>query len=151
MTTKCDQALLETLRRREHSRCVACGSPTGAAARLRFVVCEDGGVEGWFPPSPLHQGYDGILHGGVIATLLDAAMTNCLFAHGCSGVTADLHVRFRHPVVANLPSLVRARVERSLPPLFVLKAELFQTGRCHTTAVGKFMDRRYPTAAANGP
>lgn len=150
MTTECGQALLDEFRAREHSRCVACGSPTGAAARLRFTVRPDGGVEAWFPPSPLHQGYDGILHGGVIATLLDAAMTNCLFAHGCSGVTADLHVRFRHPVVAAQPSLVQAEIERSLPPLFVLRAELLQSGRCHATAVGKFVDRRDPMVAAQG-
>jgi hypothetical protein len=28
----------------------------------------------------------------MVSTLLDAAMTNCLFAHGCIAVTAELTV-----------------------------------------------------------
>ncbi len=80
-----------------------------------------------------------MLHGGVIATLLDAAMTNCLFAHGHCGVTADLRVRYRHPVVSGEACVLRARIERAAAPLFVLTAELRQNGRCKATATGKFM------------
>jgi acyl-coenzyme A thioesterase PaaI-like protein len=36
-----------------------------------------------------------MLHGGVISSILDGTMTNCLFAHGTVAVTAELRVRFR--------------------------------------------------------
>ncbi len=104
-----------------------------------FSATPDGTVEADFPGGDPFQGYTGILHGGVTAMLLDAAMTNCLFAHGRRAVTAELAVRFRHPVSSKQPSRLRAWVQRSNSPLFVLHAELRQTGRCCATAIGKFM------------
>jgi acyl-coenzyme A thioesterase PaaI-like protein len=82
-----------------------------------------------------------MLHGGVIASLLDGAMTNCMFAYGTPAITAELAVRFRHPVIVNRPAKVRAWVERSSPPLHVLKAVVLQDERPKATAVGKFMEQ----------
>jgi uncharacterized protein (TIGR00369 family) len=45
-----------------------------------------------------HQGYTGLLHGGMTSTLLDAAMTHCLFMQGVQALTAELTVRFISPV-----------------------------------------------------
>jgi len=119
---------------------------------LRFAVEDDGSVRATFQPDPAYEGYNGILHGGVISTLLDAAMTNCLFAHGRCGLTAELCVRFRHPVLSNSLLQLRAYVERASPPLFVLRGELRQAGQVRATAVGKFLDKgravAAPTAAA---
>ncbi len=75
------------------------------------------------------------------ATLLDAAMTNCLFAQGCCAVTADLHIRYRLPVTSTSTCVVRAWVEHSTPPLFVLRAELTQECSVCATATAKFMER----------
>jgi hypothetical protein len=43
----------------------------------------------------IHQGYDGILHGGIIASPFDSAMVNCLFARGIVALTAEFKVRFK--------------------------------------------------------
>ncbi len=141
MTTEPRQALLEETRTQAHGRCAVCGRAAGHPPRLRFAVRDDGSVQAVFQPGPIHEGYDGMLHGGVIATLLDAAMTNCLFAQGRCGLTAELCVRFRHPVVTTAPLRLRAWVERASPPLFVLRAQIEQEGRLRATAVGKFMDK----------
>jgi acyl-coenzyme A thioesterase PaaI-like protein len=55
---------------------------------LHFTVAPEGGVESTFAGSDVFEGYAGWLHGGLTAALLDGAMTNCLFAHGCQAVTA---------------------------------------------------------------
>jgi acyl-coenzyme A thioesterase PaaI-like protein len=134
------QERLDQMRERFHARCVACGSSNGHVPQLRFQAADDGSVEAWFRGGTTFQSYDGILHGGVIATLLDAAMTNCLFAQSRCGVTGELTVRFRHPVVSGEPSQLKAWIERATPPLFVLRAELWQFDRCRATAIGKFME-----------
>lgn len=139
MTTDVCQSRLEETRAQAHGRCVVCGRGNGSAPRLLFAVADDGSVQAIFQPDPAYEGYNGILHGGVIATLLDAAMTNCLFAHGRCGLTAELCVRFRHPVHTGRSTLVRAWVERDGAPLFVLGAEVSQDGQRKATAVGKFM------------
>lgn len=135
------QRLAET-RAREHARCIACGAPKGRPAPLHFCVTDDGGVQARIRTGTDYEGYAGMLHGGVIATLLDAAMTNCLFAHGCCGVTADLHLRYRHPVESAGSCVVRAWIERASPPLFVLRAELWQDSQLRVTATAKFMEQR---------
>jgi acyl-CoA thioesterase FadM len=67
-------------------------------------------------------------------------MTNCLFARGVVAVTAELSIRFLHPVVIDHQSYVKAWVEKSYPPLHLLRAELFQDGKVLVTASGKFME-----------
>lgn len=150
MTTEVAQESLERTRRSAHARCVACGSRDGHPPRLRFTVAGDGAVEARVPGRAMYEGYAGMLHGGVIATLLDAAMTNCLFAHGHCGVTADLHIRYRHPVESRVACRLRAWIERASQPLFVLRAELKQGNHCKVTAVGKFM-ARVPAATPASP
>lgn len=141
MTTETRQVLLEKTRARAHGCCAVCGHVNGHTPRLRFAATDDGTVQASLQPGDACEGYAGILHGGVIATLLDAAMTNCLFAHGRCGLTAELCVRFRHPVVSDTPLRLRACVERFSPPLFVLRAEIQQAGQVRATAVGKFMEK----------
>jgi acyl-coenzyme A thioesterase PaaI-like protein len=142
VTTDERRQCLDRIRLAFHARCVACGSTNGRAPRLRFVPTAQGGVAASFQPNAADEGYNGILHGGVIATLLDAAMTNCLFAHGHCGATADLHVRYRHPVTSAEVCTLWAWIERSSPPLFVLRAELRQTDQLRATATAKFMVRK---------
>jgi uncharacterized protein (TIGR00369 family) len=125
-----------------HPACIACRSSAAGGLGLDFGRLDDGSVEAVFHGGDAYQGYTGILHGGVIAMLLDAAMTNCLFAQGRCGLTGELTVRFRHPVASGEPSRLRARVERSMPPVFVLRAELWQSDQCRATAIGKFMECR---------
>jgi uncharacterized protein (TIGR00369 family) len=122
-----------------HPACIACRPQSAGGLGLVFAVAPDGAVETEFAGGDAHQGYAGLLHGGVIALLLDATMTNCLFTRGECGVTADLAVRYRHPVRSDAPARLRAWVQRASPPLFVLHAELWQAGQRRATAIGKFM------------
>ena len=83
-----------------------------------------------------------MLHGGVISALLDGAMTNCLFARGIVALTAELVVRFRHPVAINAPVSVIGRITRSASPLHMLEAEIRQRGEIMAVGKGKFMETK---------
>ncbi len=54
------------------------------------------------------EGYTGLLHGGVIAALLDGARIHCLFARGIRGLTLDLKVRYYAGVAAAEEVFLRA-------------------------------------------
>jgi uncharacterized protein (TIGR00369 family) len=145
------QDLLQRTRRREHPACVVCGRPAGSdGLTLHFDLNEDGSVQARFDPRRSLQGYEGLLHGGVIASLLDGAMTNCLFARGIAAVTAEMNVRFRHPIQLDAPAFVGARIVRSQAPLFVLEAWIEQDGQCRATCQGKFMRKPRPAGATDG-
>ncbi len=141
MTTEPGQQSLTTLRAQSHPQCVVCGSANGHGLGLEFQLVDGGAVEASFACAPTFEGYPATLHGGVISALLDGAMTNCLFAHGRAAVTAELTVRFRHPVAIGRPVTVRAWIESSLSPLYYLAGEVRQAGQVMATAKGKFMDR----------
>jgi acyl-coenzyme A thioesterase PaaI-like protein len=84
------------------------------------------------------QGYSDRLHGGIIALLIDAAMTHCLFARNLTGVTAELKVRYQFPVVASQAITVRVWVEKQKSRLYLLKGTLQQEGELKSTAEAKF-------------
>jgi acyl-coenzyme A thioesterase PaaI-like protein len=133
--------VLSKVRRDAHPKCIVCSSDNENGFQLAFVLTEGGGVEAAFRCETSYQGYPGILHGGVISSVLDGAMTNCLFAHGHQGITGELRIRFRYPVITDRNSVVRAWIESSAPPFHVLKAELIQDQQVKAWASGKFAER----------
>ncbi len=99
----------------------------------------DGGVVAPFKGHAGLQGYDGILHGGIVSALLDAAMTHCLFRHGIKAVTDELNVRFLRPVPFAAILTVSARPKALKLPIFKLAAELTGDGRVMARAEARFM------------
>jgi uncharacterized protein (TIGR00369 family) len=125
-----------------HSRCLLCGTLNPGSLGLSFQAGEDGVVRARFTADTLLQGYENILHGGVIASLLDAAMTHCLFHRGVQAVTADLHVRFIHPVFCNSSLEIGAWMLSSSSLLYRLKAEIVVDEQVVAWGEAKFMQRR---------
>jgi uncharacterized protein (TIGR00369 family) len=123
-----------------HPGCVVCSGSNARGLRLRYARAEGDGVEAEMDCDRSLEGYGGRLHGGVIAAALDGAMTHCLFALGRTAVTAELNVRFRHPVATGRPATVRARLVRDLGPLYLLEAELVQDGIVKAAASAKFLE-----------
>jgi len=146
--TSTAQAGWQELRAQAHSNCAVCSPSNRRSLCLRFTASGDGTVQAYFDCDESFEGYTGMLHGGVIASLLDGAMTNCMFAHGVAAMTGELTVRFRHPVIVNRLATLRAWIERSSPPRHLLSAEIVQDGQVKATASGKFMER--PQSSGGG-
>lgn len=125
-----------------HNHCWLCGNKNPRSLNLHFQAGEDGMVRTQFSGRSEFQGYDGMLHGGVVASLLDAAMTHCLFHRGIQAVTGDLQVRYVKPVPFDAFLDVQASVVSSKPPLHYLKAEIIHNGCVMAWAKAKFMQRR---------
>lgn len=141
MTTAADISVGTATRGRAHPACFVCAPQHPMGLCLRFTREPDGSVAAPFECDGTYEGYPGMVHGGIVSSLLDGAMTNCLFAQDEIAVTADLHVRFRYPLRLGRRAWVRARMTRACPPLFILAAEVAQDGQVKATAVGKFMRR----------
>ncbi len=131
---------LRRLREDMHPYCIVCGSFNLRGLHLESQAMPDGSVQATFDCHRVLEGYEGILHGGVIASLLDGAMTHCLFANGHVGVTAVLNVRFHHPVEAERAVTVRARITESCHTLHHLAADLIQDGQIRADATAKFLE-----------
>jgi uncharacterized protein (TIGR00369 family) len=145
MTSDSAKTDLARIRAQEHANCMVCSPSSKGGLGLQFDVSKDGSVQAIFSCDKAFEGYPNVLHGGLISCLLDGAMTNCMFAHGYAPVTAELNIRFQHPVVIGEPATVRARIGRSSSHLHVLEAEILQNQQVKATATGKFMNRSLST------
>lgn len=133
-------ATLAEMHAREHATCFACGSTGAHGLGLSFRLSTDGTsvLADWRPPA-WSVSYDGTVHGGLVATVLDSAMVHALFARGCSARTADLHLRYRQPVQPAEPCRIEGRLVSRRGGAFQLEATLHQAGRLCARAAATFM------------
>jgi len=129
-------------RQHGHRACLLCGDKNPWSLGLAFETDGDGGVCTALELDERLQGYDGMLHGGVAAALLDAAMTHCLFHRGVRAVTADLRVRYPHPVPMGIRIGLRAWVIETHARLYRLKAEMTGGDRVLVWAQATFCEVR---------
>ena len=77
--------------------CFLCGIENPIGLKLAFYDEEDGRVMARFTPCPEHQGYPGVLHGGIVCALLDETIGRTLVRQDIWAMTVNLDVRFRQP------------------------------------------------------
>ncbi len=79
-------------------KCFVCGAKNPNGLKLSFEIDkEKQALKTTFIASPTFQGWDGIVHGGIISTLLDEAMAKLVHELGFKSVTASLEIRFKKP------------------------------------------------------
>src|SRR3954468_15305649 len=92
--------------------CLACGRENPHGLHLHLHVDPAGVVTTRFVPSEHHIGFQGVAHGGVLATVLDEAM---VWAASWAGrrfcLCGEMTVRFRQPALVGMPLVIEARVE----------------------------------------
>lgn len=93
--------------------CFVCGEDNHAGLKTRFYV-QDGQVKTVLRPQEHHCGYKNIVHGGIVAAILDETMGwAAARAIGLMCYTADLNVRYLKHVPADRESIVTTDVIRA--------------------------------------
>ena len=119
--------MVEEERRRAASGCFGCGDLNPRGLKLAFHL-EDGVAVAEFDPDPDYCGYPGLMHGGLVATILDEAMGWASRGQGVWTMTARMQVRFRRPVPLTRRLRVSARVTKQRRRLVEARAELRDDG-----------------------
>jgi uncharacterized protein (TIGR00369 family) len=124
--------------------CFVCGPENGEGLQLRFSVDEaERTIETLWVPREAHHGYTGVVHGGLVATVLDEAVGKLALCLGMPAVTADLSVRFLRPVPTRRPLRVRGRITEVKPRLLVGTAEaVLEDGTLAARAEARLMRGR---------
>ncbi len=78
--------------------CFGCGLENESGLRLEFHPAEDGGVIAHFEIDPRFMGPPAHAHGGIIATILDEAMSKANRIRGVFAMTRQMEVEFLRPV-----------------------------------------------------
>ena len=120
--------------------CFGCGKDNPMGLHLHFRTDENGCYTS-FVPQPVHQSYDGLMHGGLISTLLDETMGNYpyMYEHKVA-YTARLEVRFRQPVRIGERIDVITKVKRRKGMLLEMTGQVIrEDGTVAAEADGKLM------------
>lgn len=91
------------------NHCFGCGLENKTGLRLRFFVDPDQNVVCHLRLAGRFAGPPGHAHGGIIATLLDEAMSKSNRARGIVAMTRRMEVEYLRPVPLGVPLTLAAR------------------------------------------
>ncbi|MDR3751179.1 MAG: PaaI family thioesterase [Terracidiphilus sp.] len=89
--------------------CFVCGEENPHGLHLAFQTDGHRASAAWTPQTGW-ESYKGIIHGGVISSVLDEAMSKAILSGGNEAFTADLRIRFRKKICVDDAAFVRGWV-----------------------------------------
>jgi uncharacterized protein (TIGR00369 family) len=91
--------------------CFGCGDENDDGLKMRFAATDEGSVCEFEVPERF-QSWRGMVHGGVVALMLDEAVGWAGWHAGHPGLTGKLEVRYRRPLKLGERVRVVGRVDR---------------------------------------
>jgi acyl-coenzyme A thioesterase PaaI-like protein len=123
--------------------CFGCGSENPQGLHLHFELSKPDGIitaTAAFQLTRLHQGPPGYIHGGIIATMLDEAMSKINRPLNVLAMTRHMEVEYLRPVPIDTPLKLASRhLRRDGRKLFHAAEILSVNGRKLAEAKGFFL------------
>ena len=134
------------------NRCFGCGQANTIGLHLEFFLGEGGRVVCLAEIADTYEGPPGYVHGGIIATLLDEAMSKAVRSHGLVAMTRHMEVDYLRPVKSNSKIRLEGRVTRGEGHKHWTEAKILdEEGTVLAEGKGLFIEvqpRREPLGAA---
>jgi len=125
---------------KDNERCYACGKDNPSGLQAVFEVDRSTRtIIGRFTPRHEHEGWEGIVHGGITATLLDEAMVKLAAHLGIRAVSAELTVKFKAPAASGEELVVSGRIVKDAGRLIEAEASLTRGAVVIAEAKGKLL------------
>ncbi len=112
------------LRAERQTGCFVCGQDNVRGLQIFFEIEDDGVIVADWVPSSDWEGFRGILHGGIISTVLDEAMSKAVASTEGEALTGELRVRFRRHVSTGQQLRIRGWIVRRAKRLIQTEAAL---------------------------
>jgi acyl-coenzyme A thioesterase PaaI-like protein len=103
--------------------CFVCGKSNPVGLKVEFTRTENGVKADFFGGKNL-QGYKDIVHGGIIATLLDEASVKALLFREIKAVTAEITLRFKNPLFINEHAIINAEIKHERGRIYEVRSEI---------------------------
>jgi len=108
---------------KDNQRCYVCGKDNPSGLRAVFEIDKDARtITGRFSPRPEHEGWQGIVHGGIVAALLDEAMVKLAAHLGIHAVSAEITVKFKAPAKPGEELVVSGKIVKEANRLIEAEA-----------------------------
>ena len=123
-----------------YAGCFVCGESNSHGLKARFYY--DGKEASCqLTADEQFEGYSGIYHGGIIATLLDEVMIKAILAEGYSVVTVELSVRYHNAVRVGDKLRVSGFTIKRRGRVFLTEGKIVsESGVVFASATGKYLE-----------
>lgn len=125
---------------RDNQCCYVCGTKNPSGLRIIFQIDKAArSISARFTPSASHQGFEGIVHGGILTALLDEAMGKLAFSLGMPAVTAEITVKFKSPASPGEELNITGRITHETRRLIQAEAKIEKGPVTVAEATGKLL------------
>ncbi len=118
----------------DDKHCFACGQLNEHGLHAGIITNDDNTSYCKITVPSRFQGWKGMVHGGIISTLLDEISIYACRKISLRGVTAEIDVKFRKPVPIDTELELKAKVTGVRRKMVSVEAELTVEGTVHATA-----------------
>lgn len=119
--------------------CFVCGQDNVIGLNLNFHSDGEIACTKWLPDKR-HEGYKGIVHGGLLAAVLDEVMIKAALANDIRCVTASMEVKYKAPAEVGDELLFEGNVtEQKGRIIFTVGSVRNSKGMVVAWATGKYM------------
>jgi uncharacterized protein (TIGR00369 family) len=121
-------------------KCFVCGMENPIGLKQFFYEDSQGRVTATFTPRDEHQGYPGVLHGGIAAALLDEVLGRMAISRGMWLMTARMEIRYKRTIPLGQPLTIVGEVVRETRRLMEARGELrLADGSVAATATAAYL------------
>ncbi len=125
---------------RDNDQCFVCGNKNAVGLGVAFAINPEARtIVAAFTPSDNHQGYQGIIHGGILSSLLDEAMVKLAYKLGIPAVTAEIIVTFKAPAAPGNELVITGKITRETKRLLLAEAKIERGPVIIAEAKGKLL------------
>ena len=125
---------------RDSQKCYVCGDKNPVGLAVNFTIDKSQkSIRATFIPSDNHQSFEGIVHGGIIAALMDEAMGKLAFNLGTPAVTAEMAVRFKAPSAPGEELIITGKIMQETKRLILAEARILRGPVVIAEAEGKLL------------
>ena len=121
------------------SMCFGCSPQNPIGLKLKFL--QEGDIcRSVFTATREHEGWPGIMHGGLLTTLLDEVMGQWLWVRSIVAMTVEINVKFSKPVPIGQTITIEGKQDEQKGRLIMLEGQiLLPDGTVAVKAVAKFI------------
>lgn len=112
----------------DDAMCFCCGPKNPIGLKLEFEETAEGGMRTIWTPRKEHQGFKDLVHGGLVATVLDEVMVRLLYLRGIHAVTAGLETRLRRPLRWGTAYRFEGRIVQDRGRAVITEADAVEAG-----------------------
>ncbi len=109
----------------DDAMCFCCGPKNPIGLKLEFETTAEGRMRTIWTPRKEHQGFKDIVHGGLVATVLDEVMVRLLYLRGISAVTAGMETKWIELVRWGAPYRFEGWIVQDRGRAVITEAEAF--------------------------